>query len=355
HFARSNTSTPFIEVSKTEMRRPGFEPGAGARQAFEAKEAIKTEKPETERKTTHSKVKEVEGIILVEGIDLKTLAIDELGAEIDKLKPITQEEIKKLKDSGKAQGFLKYMFSKDTGLKAIQQMISAMQRLLPDDIITPEDLEDVEATKHLIRFLQNFFTYLEEKKGIDKINGFNLKAWRSGIPKEETGIEEIYPSDQDVIEAFNKCPEQIKPYFKLLMYSGMRLAQVVRALNNFDESRIIIDGNVGKYPLGYISKGKKLGYWLFFPAKFADKLTEMAKKPYAYDHLVKELKIGKITAKRLRKWHANFLIRHDIDTEIVDYIQGRASLKIGSTHYFDMTKRATERYAKVVDKFPIEP
>ncbi|MCS7130124.1 MAG: integrase, partial [Archaeoglobaceae archaeon] len=282
------------------MRRPGFEPGAGARQAIKTEKALDTEE---------------------ELSDLRSIVIEDFKENYDFIieNGLSVNSIKKLRDEKKLQGFLKYMFSKETEAEYIMKMISAMHRLLPENIMYPEDFEDIEATKYLIRFLQNFFTYLE-KKGIEKINGLSLKAWRSAIPKEKKGIEEVYPSDQDVIDAFNKCPENLKPYYKLIMYSGVRLKQILRALETFDEKKLVIDGNVGRYPLGYISKGKKLGYWLFFPAKFADELLRLSKSEiYSYEWLIKSLSIDKITPKRLRKWHANFLIRNDISPDIVNF------------------------------------
>ncbi|AIG99217.1 hypothetical protein AFULGI_00025020 [Archaeoglobus fulgidus DSM 8774] len=328
------------------MGPPRFELGSPAPQALSKKQPEK-----------RFSQKEVDGLVLVEGADLKTLIREDLGSIYTKLRGkrgnISKRAVENVIKSGEAQGFLKYMQVKGTSTLTIRDMLSAMDRLLPEDIFTPEDLEDVETTKYLTRFLQNFFTYLDVKKGVDKLNGYKLSMWRRAIPKPEEGVEEIYPSDKDVVKAFEKCSDSFKPHFKLLAYSGMRLAQLLRVLESFDEDKIVIDGKVARYPLGHISKGSKKGYWMFFPATFVDELRQIGGRSYSYDYLRRELIIGKVTPKRLRKWQANFLVENGVDPQVVDFIQGRATLSIGSTHYFKMTKMATKAYSKVVDRFPI--
>ncbi len=316
--------------------------------------------PKASRKGSkkRSNQKNVEGFVLIDGVDLKKVIKEDLGNNYKTLVngKFSKQTVEKLLRSGKAKGFLKYMQSKGTSINTIRDILSAAFRLLPEDVMTPEDLEEIETTKYLTRFLQNFFTYLDQKKGVDKLNGYKLTMWRKAIPKPDEGVDEVYPTNEDIVEAYILCPENFRPYFQLLVYSGVRLAQILRALETFDENKIVVTENVARYPLGYVSEGKKKGYWIFFPSYFVDRFKQMARgKIYSYEYLRGELIIGKVSTRRIRKWHANFLVENEVDPQTADFIQGRATLTVGSTHYFKMTNIAVRNYSKVVDRFPIPP
>ena len=57
-------------------------------------------------------------------------------------------------------------------------------------------------------------------------------------------------------------------------------------------------------------------------------------------------------AKLLRKFHYNFLRQNGIEKDIAEFIQGRSSVDVGSTHYLDKIRLAKEQYKKIADKFP---
>ncbi len=57
-----------------------------------------------------------------------------------------------------------------------------------------------------------------------------------------------------------------------------------------------------------------------------------------------------LPAKYIRKWNYNFLILHGVPESVADFIQGRASITVGSMHYLAKVKQADEWYSRVVDK-----
>lgn len=57
-----------------------------------------------------------------------------------------------------------------------------------------------------------------------------------------------------------------------------------------------------------------------------------------------------LPAKYLRKWNYNSLILNKIPESVADFIQGRASITVGSMHYLAKVKQADELYSRVVDK-----
>ncbi len=50
----------------------------------------------------------------------------------------------------------------------------------------------------------------------------------------------------------------------------------------------------------------------------------------------------------LLNWHLNFMIENGIPESVADFIQGRASITVGSSHYLAKAKQADLFYSKVV-------
>jgi intergrase/recombinase len=69
--------------------------------------------------------------------------------------------------------------------------------------------------------------------------------------------------------------------------------------------------------------------------------------------VLKDIKSGHMTAKTIRKWHLNTMIKEGITESVADFIQGRASFTVGSAHYLDKVQQAADQYRRIVGKFPI--
>jgi len=68
---------------------------------------------------------------------------------------------------------------------------------------------------------------------------------------------------------------------------------------------------------------------------------------------MKEIRSGRVTAKTIRKWHLNTMIKEGITESVADFIQGRASATVGSAHYLNKIQQATDQYSRLIGKFPI--
>lgn len=68
---------------------------------------------------------------------------------------------------------------------------------------------------------------------------------------------------------------------------------------------------------------------------------------------MKEIRSGRVTAKTIRKWHLNTMIKEGITESVADFIQGRESATVGSAHYLNKIQQATDQYSKLIGKFPI--
>ena len=68
------------------------------------------------------------------------------------------------------------------------------------------------------------------------------------------------------------------------------------------------------------------------------------------DSIEKYFQRRKLPLKYLRKWHYNYLLENGVPEDVVDFIQGRSPLKIGSMHYLAKVKQADHFYSRIADK-----
>jgi intergrase/recombinase len=197
------------------------------------------------------------------------------------------------------------------------------------------------------RALKNLFNFMEYQE-IEEFNGIDTEKWKKKIKLRPSGIREIYISDKEVKEAYQKISRDYKIIFKLLVYSGMRLTQILRGIENIDNA--IGKDRIARIPIGSISKGKKQGFWIYLPLDFFNESKECNLK-YCYYTYLEKMRIGRVSASTIRKWNYNFLIENRVTESIADFIQGRASTTVGSAHYLNKTIQADREYARIADKF----
>ena len=220
----------------------------------------------------------------------------------------------------------------------------------------PDELEELVLKVRGDKFakgLRNFFNYLEDK-GITDINGYDLDKWRKKAIIRRYQAREIYLNDDEIREAYyshirKQNDEELELIFKVLVFSGLRLEHIVRALQSFDPSNVVrVNSKIIRYPVSFVSRGKKKAYWLYCPAGI--ELKRITKSYYFFEE---NLIYKRVSALTIRKWHYNFLIFKGVPESVADFIQGRASVTVGSSHYLAKTKQADEWYSRIVDKFPI--
>lgn len=68
---------------------------------------------------------------------------------------------------------------------------------------------------------------------------------------------------------------------------------------------------------------------------------------------VKKIQSGRVSAKTIRKWNLNKMIKEGVTESLADFIQGRASLTVGSAHYLNKMGQAKDQYRRIMGKFPI--
>ncbi|NPE29531.1 hypothetical protein HNV12_16540 [Methanococcoides sp. SA1] len=248
--------------------------------------------------------------------------------------------------------FMEWLNFKDISKKTKQGYRSGLINFFENNVVhKPKDFRKLKLKDKESRGLRNLFNFCEDED-IENVVGYNIDRWRRFIKIRKSGVVEVYVTDEEIKEAYNTCPEILKPVFSLLAYSGNRATHIHKMLVNFDERNIIVDGDVAHYPTSSFSEGKKKTFHVYFPTSFIPELKSIG-KPRCYYNITEKIRHGRVSAKTIRKWHLNMMIRDGVTESIADFIQGRAATTVGSAHYLNKVQRASVEYAKIIGEFPI--
>ena len=234
--------------------------------------------------------------------------------------------------------FQEWLKHKDISEPTKRDYFNALLRFFENRIISkPIEFRDLSLKDKEERGLRNLFNYFEDEEQ-DEICGYSLEKWRRFVKIKKSGVVEIYVNDQEIKEAYKACPTEMKSIYKLLVYSGNRLTHIHQMLKSFDERNIIKDGEVAHYPTSFLSSGTKSTFHLYFPTSFIPELKKICSLK-SYCSVLKDIQFGRVTAKTIRKWHLNTMIREGITESVADFIQGRAATTVGSAHYLNKRKK----------------
>jgi intergrase/recombinase len=250
--------------------------------------------------------------------------------------------------------FIKWLFNRIDEYTATRYIRYLDRYLSEAKVSSVKDMQELLLTiesgrNWFIKAVRNLLNFAEERED------FSLEyitKLRKVLKIKPAGVREIFISDEELIEAYDKVKDSLKPFFKLLVYSGIRLSHAVSMVRSFDRVNLVVKDNIARYPINWLSKGKKRGYWAYMPKEFAKELEGLAVYEH-YDSYGKGIRFGRVSAVTIRKWHLNKLIELGVPESIADFIQGRASLTVGSTHYLNKTKQADDWYSRIVDNLKV--
>jgi len=230
-----------------------------------------------------------------------------------------------------------------------------------------EALKNENYNKWYANALRNFLNFLFEVSLITLEERERLKQAIQS-KKAEAPSEKIFEkiNINEIKKAYQKAIEYVKTksrisndpfplFFKFLYYTGLRLDQAVRIFKNLKKNDIKFEDNIAYILTHEAKRGKKGTYIAIMPKDFGKELAENIEY---VSNLSKRIdkRFGKegidFGAKLLRKWHYNFLRQNGVEKDIAEFIQGRSSVDVGSTHYLDKVRLAKEQYKKIADKFP---
>lgn len=129
--------------------------------------------------------------------------------------------------------------------------------------------------------------------------------WTSGrgkLTSESTEQGKFFISDGELIDAYNivteKFPE-LETIFKLMVYSGVRLKQIIEALKTFNPKNVVeVNKKVVRYPIVSTFKGKKKAFWMYFLASL-----NLHRSEISYHVARAKLNLGRVSANTIRKWN----------------------------------------------------
>ncbi|WP_319507733.1 integrase [uncultured Methanolobus sp.] len=250
------------------------------------------------------------------------------------------------------ESFKNWLNAKDVSKTTKRDYYNALKRFFSTESVQrPQDFRKLDLRDKEERGLRNLLNYFEDED-VDDVCGHTIQKWRRYIKIKKSNVFEVYVTDEEIQEAYESYPEDLKPIYKLLMYSGNRLSHVHKMLKTFDERNIVVDGEVAHYPSAAFSSGTKKTFQIYFPSSFITTLKSID-KVYGYDCYAKRIRYNRVCAKTIRKWHLNLMIKEGVTESLADFIQGRAPATVGSAHYLNKVQQSKEAYRKIVGNFGV--
>ena len=197
-------------------------------------------------------------------------------------------------------------------------------------------------SNYIYTMVRVYLNFLEEN---EILSDEDADYFRKAIPSRRTSPDGFMPSDEKIKEVYGKIESKpMKTAFSVLAASGIRIMELVKMMNEFDRDKLIVNGDIAKYPLNYF-RGRKKAFYVYMPKNLALSLEETDFNDDTISHHFSELGLA---PKYLRKWQYNFLIYQGVPEGVADFIQGRSSESVGSMHYLSKVKQADYWYSNAV-------
>jgi len=196
--------------------------------------------------------------------------------------------------------------------------------------------------RHSIRAYRLLLIYLNEKYGID----VSHLLQKLKLPK--TGRDLRIPSETQVLQSYKKIKklnnETLEIIFLALVFSGARLSEVTKMLNEFTIENIELKQDVALYVINW-RRGSKDVYYIFMPKWLAKRLKRL---PIGYEYYqTMSKRHDLVRAKYIRKFVAQKLYDISENRDIVNFVQGRSfSNEVIFTHYVMLLNKSLKYYKK---------
>jgi len=224
-----------------------------------------------------------------------------------------------------------------------------------DKVFDGRDIYSIADLESLVEALRRYMQFLFTKNRIREEEYYTIVDAFAEI--KPTGSRDIDLKPEEIQEAYNHLKQAGNKHdilvFKLLVYSGLRLAHLLEVLWNWKPENVKIHGKVAVYRVEAVIEGNKKAFVMLFPADMLDEIERLP-ETYTYNVARKRISYGRISAITIRHWHYNFMILDNgIPEGVANFIQGRSPENVGSANYLAKIRGAVNEYAKLVDRFPI--
>ncbi len=230
------------------------------------------------------------------------------------------------------------------------------------DEITPETLINLYQSRpanNVSKAIRNLVNYLLEKELIDEKMANKIKK---DLPIKRGKGDKVIPTDQDIQEAFEYFKDHLSENYYLvaliLLYSGARLEHVVKMLNEWNLKYLEVKKDFARYEIHHIAEGFKEGFWIYMPTWLAKSINGRLNISYDYAKQVinYKAKSGRlVSAKYIRKWFNNFLVRQKVEKDVRNFILGRIGeikKSVEGDYYLELLQHADRDYPRAMKKFP---
>ncbi len=208
--------------------------------------------------------------------------------------------------------------------------------------------------RNYAKAVRNFLNYLNE---IDVLSRDEVEKLKRLVPIPKTKPDNSVPSDQDIKEAFCYFSAMRKDLYtaaRILLYSGARARHVVKMINEFDEKKLTVLDGFARYNINVDNNTKK-AYYIYFPANLIDDIRDSNVTVNAVrcdlNYMTTSRRV--VSAKYIRKWFNNILVRMKVDRSVRNFILSRSSeihKSVEADHYLELTALADEVYPKIVEE-----
>ena len=252
------------------------------------------------------------------------------------------------KFSTRVNDFLQWLRTKNLSPRYTKDITNYLRKYLNNDIMYIGELAGLLAkirTKNLSVAIRVYLNFLIE---YNIVKDEDMVYFRKILKSQKSNPDNFVPTDEQVRDAYSKTRNgRHKTIFLLLAYSGIRITEAVKMLSEFERDRLIINGDIARYPLSY-NRGQKRVSYVYMPREFALTLHKM----HSTQKVALAIKYqSDLSPKYLRKWFYNFLILNNVPESVADFIEGRAPESVGSMHYLAKVKQADYWYSSVSKRF----
>jgi len=242
-----------------------------------------------------------------------------------------------------------------TSERTIRDYVSYLRKALGLKLCSKESISEyfklAGMNKRSYESLRRFLSFVERKKsGYESL----IQQLRKALPRKPRSNADTYiPPDSKILELRDRIKKFGEPYYtiySIVVSSGCRLSEAVHLLRSFNRERLAkVSEDVYRYHIDMQRKSKN-ALVMYLPREVAESIIKLDKYvPQSLNHIAEVFERNGLAAKYIRKWFRQTLKKLKVDSEIIEFLQGRVSaLGIGAKHYTDFIPLADETYAKTV-------
>ncbi len=254
---------------------------------------------------------------------------------------------------GLLESFMESLRRNGVGEAQIKNYSTHLNKLIGIKLCSGQDVERVfseilPVNDKSVKAFSRLLTYIE--KHFDGYEAL-VRRLRKAMPsKPRSGVDTYIPPDTLVLEMSRRLKDKValKLFHNILVSTGCRGVEARYIIENISRIQAVRLGNYIRLHLD-VQRGSKSVLVMYLPIEVYKELKAFRGKLPSQDHIGKTFRKIGLAVKYYRKWFRQKLKQLGIDTEIIEFMQGRISaLGIGAKHYTDLITLADQAYPKIL-------